>query len=287
MTPRCPYDPICAPTVSAWGLCWRTRPYSIASKPDCPAPPLQAFCATTMPTPSSALHDCGLRHYLSPSNCFLFSCAVLRMYTHSQQESLLERGGVDLVTGPDAYRDLPRLLGLVGAAGRGESAGAVNVQVGEPAHAGFFGFIFLPRLGLGSLASAARVVWVRAGDGRAVLRVVGSASVRLALVLFRAAFVSVYVIVCPTWYLAQNRTKEQTVAPATTPAHLLLPVAFVASPSRPLFPLRARLPTPSPDFLSPTLTDLDLVGVAGRGGAGGCYSCRRTRRTPTSLPSGW
>lgn len=46
------------------------------------------------------------------------------------QESLLERGGVDLVTGPDAYRDLPRLLGLVGAAGGGESAGAVNVQVG-------------------------------------------------------------------------------------------------------------------------------------------------------------
>lgn len=45
------------------------------------------------------------------------------------QESLLERGGVDLVTGPDAYRDLPRLLELVGAAGRGESAGAVNVQV--------------------------------------------------------------------------------------------------------------------------------------------------------------
>ncbi len=36
---------------------------------------------------------------------------------------------MDLVTGPDAYRDLPRLLGLVGAAGRGESAGAVNVQV--------------------------------------------------------------------------------------------------------------------------------------------------------------
>ena len=45
------------------------------------------------------------------------------------QESLLEKGGVDIVTGPDAYRDLPRLLGLVGAAGRGESAGAVNVQV--------------------------------------------------------------------------------------------------------------------------------------------------------------
>ncbi|CAN0159993.1 unnamed protein product, partial [Hapterophycus canaliculatus] len=54
------------------------------------------------------------------------------------QESLLERGGVDLVTGPDAYRDLPRLLGLVGAAGSGESAGAVNVQVGS--------FYYLPSL---------------------------------------------------------------------------------------------------------------------------------------------
>lgn len=35
-----------------------------------------------------------------------------------------------MVTGPDAYRDLPRLLALVGASGKRESAGAVNVQVG-------------------------------------------------------------------------------------------------------------------------------------------------------------
>lgn len=47
------------------------------------------------------------------------------------QESLLERGGVDLVTGPDAYRDLPRLLGLVGTDGSEKGAGAVNVQVGR------------------------------------------------------------------------------------------------------------------------------------------------------------
>lgn len=33
------------------------------------------------------------------------------------------------MTGPDAYRDLPRLLELVGTSGSGESAGAVNVQV--------------------------------------------------------------------------------------------------------------------------------------------------------------
>lgn len=46
------------------------------------------------------------------------------------QESLLEKGAVDVVTGPDAYRDLPRLLGLVGAPGRGKGAGAVSVQVG-------------------------------------------------------------------------------------------------------------------------------------------------------------
>lgn len=32
------------------------------------------------------------------------------------------------MTGPDAYRDLPRLLGLVGTAGVGDSAGAVNIQ---------------------------------------------------------------------------------------------------------------------------------------------------------------
>lgn len=47
------------------------------------------------------------------------------------QESLLEKGAVDVVTGPDAYRDLPRLLGLVGTAGGGEGAGAVNIQVME------------------------------------------------------------------------------------------------------------------------------------------------------------
>ena len=44
---------------------------------------------------------------------------------------MLERGGVDLVAGPDAYRDLPRLLGLVGTPGGEEGAGAVNVQVSE------------------------------------------------------------------------------------------------------------------------------------------------------------
>ncbi|CAM9365651.1 unnamed protein product [Scytosiphon promiscuus] len=56
---------------------------------------------------------------------------VLGCMAERLKESLLERGGVDLVTGPDAYRDLPRLLGLVGAAGRGESAGAVNVQLSQ------------------------------------------------------------------------------------------------------------------------------------------------------------
>eukprot|EP00903_Cladosiphon_okamuranus_P022104 g20326.t1 len=56
---------------------------------------------------------------------------VLGCMAERLKESLLERGGVDLVTGPDAYRDLPRLLGLVGTAGRGESTGAVNVQLSQ------------------------------------------------------------------------------------------------------------------------------------------------------------
>lgn len=242
VTPRCPYDPICAPTVSAWGYVGEPDPTVVSRRnPIAPLLPFRLFLCHNHA--NSIVRSARLRPapLFESLQLLLFSCAVLRMYTHSQQESLLERGGVDLVTGPDAYRDLPRLLGLVGAAGRGESAGAVNVQVGELAHAGFSGFIFLPRLGLGSLASAARVVWVRAGDGRAVLRVVGSASVRLALVLFRAAFVSVYVLVCPTWYSAQNRTKEQTVAPAPPPLYfpfrsLPLPpvLSFPCAPACPL-----------------------------------------------------
>lgn len=221
---------------------------------------------------------------MSPSNCF-YSRALSYVCTRIPKESLLERGGVDLVTGPDAYRDLPRLLGLVGAAGRGESSGAVNVQVGELAHAGFSGFIFLPRLGVGfacfggSSCLGSRRRW--AGGIKGGWFGLGSP---------RPGAIS-----CSLCFRVRSRLPDMVFSPKSDertnccprPAPPLLPVPFVASPSRPLFPLRARLPTPSPDFLSPTLTDLDLVGVAGRGGAGGCYSCRRTRRTPTSLPSGW
>ncbi|CAN0037982.1 unnamed protein product, partial [Ectocarpus sp. 12 AP-2014] len=56
---------------------------------------------------------------------------VLGCMAERLKESLLERGGVDLVTGPDAYRDLPRLLELVGTSGSGESTGAVNVQLSQ------------------------------------------------------------------------------------------------------------------------------------------------------------
>lgn len=51
----------------------------------------------------------------------LLGCMAERL-----KAKLLEDGGVDLVAGPDAYRDLPRLLGLVGS---GEAA--INVQLSQ------------------------------------------------------------------------------------------------------------------------------------------------------------
>ncbi|CAN0032948.1 unnamed protein product [Discosporangium mesarthrocarpum] len=59
---------------------------------------------------------------------------VLGCMAERLKEDLLEKGGVDIVTGPDAYRDLPRLLRMVGAGGgveQGRGHGAVNVQLSQ------------------------------------------------------------------------------------------------------------------------------------------------------------
>lgn len=49
---------------------------------------------------------------------------VLGCMAERLKTKLLEEEAVDLVAGPDAYRDLPRLLGLVGAGEKG-----FNVQL--------------------------------------------------------------------------------------------------------------------------------------------------------------
>lgn len=53
----------------------------------------------------------------------LLGCMAERL-----KAKLLEEAAVDLVAGPDAYRDLPRLLGLV-ASGQGTTA--INVQLSQ------------------------------------------------------------------------------------------------------------------------------------------------------------
>ncbi|CAM9537871.1 unnamed protein product, partial [Choristocarpus tenellus] len=58
---------------------------------------------------------------------------VLGCMAERLKEELLEKGAVDVVTGPDAYRDLPRLLRLVGAGDwyQANDQGAVNVQLSQ------------------------------------------------------------------------------------------------------------------------------------------------------------
>ncbi len=53
---------------------------------------------------------------------------VLGCMAERLKARLLEEDAVDLVAGPDAYRDLPRLLGLVGS---GNGAAAINVQLSQ------------------------------------------------------------------------------------------------------------------------------------------------------------
>lgn len=53
----------------------------------------------------------------------LLGCMAERL-----KAKLLEEAAVDLVAGPDAYRDLPRLLGLVAG---GEEKTAINVQLSQ------------------------------------------------------------------------------------------------------------------------------------------------------------
>lgn len=52
---------------------------------------------------------------------------VLGCMAERLKARLLEESAVDLVAGPDAYRDLPRLLGLVA----GGQRGAINVQLSQ------------------------------------------------------------------------------------------------------------------------------------------------------------
>jgi tRNA-2-methylthio-N6-dimethylallyladenosine synthase len=53
---------------------------------------------------------------------------VLGCMAERVKEKMLEHNAVDLVAGPDAYRDLPRLLNLLDAE-NGAEEGAMNVQL--------------------------------------------------------------------------------------------------------------------------------------------------------------
>ena len=54
---------------------------------------------------------------------------VLGCMAERIKDKMLEHRAVDLVAGPDAYRDLPRLLSLLDMDGAENEKGAMNVQL--------------------------------------------------------------------------------------------------------------------------------------------------------------
>ena len=58
---------------------------------------------------------------------FILISQFKQLTTQETKEKMLEHKEVDLVAGPDAYRDLPRLLSLLDLDGEESEKGAMNV----------------------------------------------------------------------------------------------------------------------------------------------------------------